>query len=112
MTSKDDLDECNAWKQQHLGDVIPPRPQAIECPECKGEGGHEGPITCTGRCDWCGGCRDQGERCGTCDGECELEVDGEYCHVHPDAEHCPCCGDEDKDGNALACCFCGFKVVA
>ena len=113
LTVTVDLDECGKARLDNaltLGGY-PAIPTHVECPGCKGEGGDEGPITCGGRCDWCGGCRDQPSACESCEGAGEVELDqDEQCHAHPSGEHCDHCGDVDADGKDLACCFCGYVV--
>ena len=76
-TTEHEADRAKAEKELRLvrTQIKLSATMTIECPECDGEGGHEGPITCTGRCDWCGGCRDQSSPCDTCTGSCEVEED-------------------------------------
>ena len=90
----------------HLGGY-PPIPQAIECPGCDGEGGDEGPTTCGHGCDWCGGCRDQPQECGQCEGAQEVPLYAEECHATDDLLHCSHWGDGDDE--AGTCCHCGAK---
>lgn len=47
-------------------------PNLIPCPDCDTAGCFLGPITCTGACDWCGGCCEELE-CTTCLGVGEIE---------------------------------------
>jgi len=49
------------------------QPAEIDCPDCDGEGGDEGPVTCSGICDWCGGCRDLSSACDRCQGAGVIE---------------------------------------
>ena len=44
-----------------------------ECPDCKGEGGFDSEIKCTGSCDWCGGCVD-GVPCDRCEGTGQVDI--------------------------------------
>lgn len=95
---------ARSWMKNLKG--YSPIPEAIECFECGGEGGHEGPITCGGRCDWCGGHRDQSEACDTCEGACEVELDAESCHATAPSSHAP--GDHCEHWHDdLSCCHCG-----
>jgi len=102
------LGECSEAKL----DSYPPIPSRVECPDCNGECGDEGPVTCSWRCDWCGGCLDLSSECGTCEGAGEVVLEAEQCHASANGEHCEHCGEDDAQGDALICCFCGYDCDA
>jgi hypothetical protein len=103
-TKANKVDECSKARMKAAGGY-PAIPESIECPGCDGEGGDEGPTTCGHGCDWCGGCRDQPQECGQCEGAREVPLYVEECHATDDLLHCSHWGDGDDE--AGACCHCG-----